>query len=184
MRKITVKELMVPINEYPTVFEDDTIFNAVMALEKAQAQFDKDRYRHRAILVCNRKKHIIGKVSQWDLIKSLEPKYDELGDMRSISLSGFSQEFLKSMMEQHKLFNDNLNSICNRIAGKKVKDIMYQPTDGEMVEADATFGEAVHALIVGHHQSLLVIEGEAIVGILRLTDVFNLLCEKIKSCEI
>ena len=38
---------------------------------------------------------------------------------------------------------------------------------------NATLAEAIHILVMGHHQSLLVTRGDEIVGILRLTDVFS-----------
>jgi len=184
MQKTTVKELMVHLDEYPTVPEDASIYEAVIALEKAQEDFDQTRYRHRAILVRDTSKRIVGKVSQWDLIKSLEPKYEGFGDMRSTSLSGLSPVLIKSMMEGSRLWQDDIDFLCQRAAGKKVRDIMYRPTAGEKVEEDAPLGEALHALVVGHHQSLLVTRGNNIVGILRLTDMFKLVCEKIKSCRI
>jgi len=184
MNKITVKELMVPLEEYPTVSEDASIIEAVWALEKAQEEFDKTRYRHRAILVYDKKQNIIGKVSQWDLIKALEPKYNEFGDIRSASLSGLSPEFIRSMMQKRSLWQKDLDAICNRTAGKKVKDIMYSPTENERVEENATLGAALHALVVGHHQSLLVTRDRDIVGILRLTDMFKLVSERMKSCKI
>ncbi len=184
MKKTTVRQLMVTLEEYPTVSEDANVYEAVLALEKAQEHFDKTRYRHRAVLVYNKNRKIVGKVSQWDLIKALEPKYDAFGDMRSASLSGLSPEFLRSMMQDRNLWQGDLDALCNRLAGKKVKAIMYRPTEGEKVEEDATLGEAFHALLLGHHQSLLVTSGKKIVGILRLTDMFKLLCERIKLCGI
>ena len=39
MKKFTVAMLMVPLSEYATVFEDATLYDAVMALEKAQEKF-------------------------------------------------------------------------------------------------------------------------------------------------
>ena len=53
MELITVEELIVPLEEYATVGKDATLYDAVMALEKAQEKFDYDRYfyLHRAILV-------------------------------------------------------------------------------------------------------------------------------------
>jgi len=182
MKKITVKELMVPLEGYPTVPEDASVYEAVIALEKAQEAFYQTRYRHRAILVRDNSKRIVGKVSQWDFIKSLEPKYEGLGDMRSTSLSGLSPLLIKSMMDSSRLWQDDIDFLCQRAAGKKVKDIMYRPTEGEKVEENATLGEALHTLIVGHHQSLLVTREKNIVGILRLTDMFKLICERIKSC--
>lgn len=183
MKKTTVKALMVPLQEYPTVSEEDSVYEAVRSLENAQQQFDKTRYRHRAILVYDKQKTIVGKISQWDLIKCLEPRYEGFGDIRSSSLSGLSPEFIKSMMEEYSLWQDDLEVVCERVADKKVKDIMYQPTDGEKVEENATLGEALHCLIVGHHQSLLVTRQKTIVGILRLTDMFKLVCEKMKRCR-
>jgi len=91
---------------------------------------------------------------------------------------------IRSMMEGFRLWQDDLDTLCNRTAGKRVKDIMYRSTEGEKVEESATLGEALHALIIGHHQSLLVTRGKDIVGILRLTDMFKLVSERIKSCGI
>ncbi|MCD6293670.1 MAG: CBS domain-containing protein [Deltaproteobacteria bacterium] len=184
MKKTTVKEIMVPLEEYPTVPEEFSVYEAVITLEKAQDDFDKTRYAHRAILVYDGEKRIVGKVSQWDLIRSLEPKYEGFGDMRSTSLSGLSPLLIKSMMESSRLWQDNLDFLCHRVAGKKVKDIMYRPTEGEKVDENATLGEALHTLILGHHQSLLVTREKNIVGVLRLTDMFRLISERIKLCGI
>ena len=184
VKKTIVKELMVPLEEYPTVSEESSVYEAVITLEKAQDNFDKSRYAHRAILVYDGEKRIVGKVSQWDLIKSLEPKYEGFGDIRSASLCGLSPSLIKSMMESSRLWQDDLDFLCNRVAGKKVKDIMYRPTEGEKVDEAATLGEALHCLILGHHQSLLVTREKNIVGILRLTDMFKLMCGRIKLCGI
>jgi len=39
-------------------------------------------------------------------------------------------------------------------------------------------------MIMGHHQSLLVTSGEGIVGILRLSDVYKEVSNRIKACKI
>jgi predicted transcriptional regulator len=62
---------------------------------------------------------------------------------------------------------------------------MYTPQRDEYVRQDATLAEAMHLLYVGQHQSLLVTDRQGgIVGILRLSDVFNTICERIKACEL
>jgi CBS domain containing-hemolysin-like protein len=66
----------------------------------------------------------------------------------------------------------------------KVKEIMYTPTEGEYVDDEATLDQAIHQLVIGRHQSLLVTKGEDIVGILRLTDVFAEICNVIKTCQL
>jgi hypothetical protein len=37
---------------------------------------------------------------------------------------------------------------------------------------------------MGHHQSLLVTEGSSVVGVLRLTDVYEFVADAILACEI
>jgi CBS domain-containing protein len=179
-----VKDIMVPLERYATIHEDRHLIDAIDALEKAQKVFEESPYVHRAVLVYDDNDKIIGKLSQWDVIKCLEPKYESFGDIRSTSLSGLSPGLIKSMMEKYALWQVDLDYICGRVAKKKVKDVMYKPTEGEIIHADSTMGEAVHSFIVGHHQSLLVTKDSEIVGILRLVDVFKLICERVKKCRI
>jgi len=174
---------MVSLDEYAQVSEDATLHDAVLALDEAQASFHKDRYRHRAILVYNAKKEVVGKLSQWDVIRSLEPKYREIEEFKTLSRFGLSPEFVKSMMKNFNLWQAPLGNICVKAAKLKVKDIMYSPAKREFVEENTTLEEAIHQLVVGHHQSLLVTrEKMQVVGILRLTDVFAEICTMIKAC--
>lgn len=181
MQKLAVRDVMVPLEKYATIHQDGLLVDAIDALEKAQKAFEESPYVHRAILVYDDTRKIVGKLSQWDVIKCLEPKYENFGDIRSTSLSGLSPDLIKSMMKQYSLWQVDLDDIGRRVAAKKVKDVMYKPTEGEKIEADATMGEALHSLIIGHHQSLLVTKDTEIVGILRLVDVFKLLCERVKK---
>ena len=184
MKKLMVKDIMVPLEKYAIIHEGRLLIEAIEVLEKAQMAFEEMPYVHRSILAYDDNQKIVGKISQWDVIKNLEPKYENFGDIRSTSLSGLSPELIKSMMEKHNLWQADLDDLCNRIARKKVKDVMYKPTEGEKIEADATMGEAMHSFVIGHHQSLLVTKDSEIVGVLRLTDVFKLLCERVKKCII
>ena len=188
MKDKKVKEIMIPLSDYATVSEEDTVVHAIKALKSAQND-TKHKYKHRAVLVYDNSKQISGKMSMFDIIKALEPKYrhfehtDNTGRI-GLSRFGFSPEFLRSMIEKFVLWNKPLSDICSKAARMKVKDIMYTPTEGEYVEENASLGEAVHQLVMGHHQSLLVTQGAEIVGILRLVDVFKEVCDTMKSCEV
>lgn len=184
MKSQTVKDLMIPLSEYVTVEEDATLFDAVMALEKAQAAFDQTRYRHRALLVLNGERQVIGKISQLDVLKALEPKYEQMLEGAGISHSGLTREFMKSLMANYDLWSGAMSDICRKAAALKVKDFMHEPTEGEHVEEDATLNEAIHQLVMGQHQSLLVTRKSQIVGILRLTDVFSAVCRAIQACAL
>ena len=186
MNPMTVKDLMVPLDEYATVSHEATLFEAVLALEKAQEELDRTRYLylHRAILVYDENKKVVGKISQLDVLRALEPKYRDMGESTSLSRAGFSPNFMRSMLEQYSLLSDPLVEICSRAANIKVKDFMYTPSEGEYVEESAPLKEAIHQLVMGHHQSLLVTREEEIVGILRLADVFKEVFQTMKTCEL
>lgn len=177
-----VQDLMVPLSEYATVHEDATLFDAVNELEKAQEEFDHTRYRHRAVLVLDRKNNVIGKLSQLDVLKALEPKYHDMLDRRRLRSFGFTKNFMKSMLKEYQLFDRPLFDICRKAGEQNVKKYMYSLSEGEYIAETATLDEAIHQFVLGRHQSLLVTGGEKILGILRLTDVFAAVYHTMKEC--
>ncbi len=172
VKELKVKDLMVPLSEYATVSTEATLFEAVAALKKAQDQYDKDNYRHRAILIYDEKDNIVGKVSQHDILRALEPKYEQMGSV-GMRRFGFSSNFLKVMFDQFELWNSALEDICKKAGSLKVKSFMYTPTEGEYIDENAGLGQAIHQLVMGHHQSVLVTRQTKIVGILKLTEVYR-----------
>ncbi len=185
MTNLIVKDLMIPLEEYATVDEEATLYEAVMALEATQEECDRSLYKylHRAILVLDKGKKVVGKISQLDVLRALEPKYREIGDPGRLSRTGFSPQFMKSMLEQYALWDRPLNQICSKAANIKVKVFMHTPTEGEYIQENAALCEAIHQLVMGHHQSLLIIGEKEIVGILRLTDVFMNIFEEMRACQ-
>jgi len=185
MESIIVKDVMVPLAEYATVSEEATLYEAVMALEQAQQNLKQGQDKHRAVLVLNKENQVVGKLSQLDIVRALEPKYDLIGNLRESSRYGFSADFIRSMTHQYDLWRRPLDDICKKAANLKVVDIMYTPKDGEFVNADDSMNHAIHQLVMGHHQSLLVTDPDGkIIGILKLTDVFNIICDRMKACRI
>ncbi|MCU0586844.1 MAG: CBS domain-containing protein [Syntrophobacteraceae bacterium] len=184
MQATSVKELMVPLADYATVSDDATLGDAVAALEEARRRVEADREKHRAVLVLDRNGRVVGKLDQWTVLWALEPRYKQMGNLRDTSRYGFSPDFLKSMIDYYGLWRKPLEGLCRKAAELKVRDIMLQPTAGEQVDADDTLDAAIHQLVMGRHQSLLVTRGEEVVGILRLSDVFRKICSAIEACLI
>ncbi|MFH1984283.1 MAG: CBS domain-containing protein [Pseudomonadota bacterium] len=183
MQTFIVKDLMVPLSEYATVHEDATLFEAVSTLEKAQEEFDHTRYRHRAILVLNADGRVVGKISQLDVLKALEPKYAEMAGQKGMHNFGFSKEFTVSLIKSYGMWSTPLMDLCRKALQTRARNIMYTPSEGEYVEEGASLDQAVHQLVMGHHQSLLVARGDKITGILRLTDVFAAVFHAMKECQ-
>lgn len=185
MKRFKVKELVVPLSEYAVISQDATLNEAVMALEKAQLEFDQTRYPHRAILVEDENHLVIGKLAQLDVLRALEPKYFEMqSEGRGMAHFGFSKKFLLDLLEVYRLFDKPMDDICKKAGQEKVSKFMQRLTEGQYIDESASLDEAIHLLVVGHHQSLLVTKGKDIVGILRLTDVFAAIVQAIKACSV
>jgi hypothetical protein len=184
MESIKVRDLMVPAEQYLCVDESATLHDAVAALYGPQAEDTAKAYPHQDLLVQDKQGHIIGKLSQLDVLRALEPRYSELADLKEVSGYGLSRDFLTSMMKTYELWEEPLDDLCRQSAQVTVGSIVAAPVEGEFVDADGTLDRGAHQMIIGHHQSLLVTSGERFVGILRLTDVFREVSNRIKSCKI
>ena len=185
MEIITAEDLMVPVDEFPTISEDATLYEAIIALEITFEEIDREqlKYLHRSILVSDNNKKIIGKISHLDILRALEPKYGEIGDTRTISRSGLSSQFLKAMVQSYNLCATSLTDMCKEASKLKVKNFMYSPRKRECVDSEASLCEAIHMLVIGHHQKLLVVQEDEIIGVLRSTDVFMKIFELMKQLE-
>lgn len=181
MSEKQVIDLMVPISEYATVDENASLLEAVQTLEEAQEAFDKDRYRHRAVLVLDsKKKNVVGKLTQLDILRALEPKYEvmELGRF------GYSRKFMSTLLDKFQLWEEPLDEICKKAMKKNVKNFITPPTDGELIDENASMCDVIHQLVLGGHQSLLVTRSHKIIGVLRLTDVFHEISVMMQSCAV
>ena len=184
MSDFRVKELMVPLSEYATVPEGSTLFDAVLALEKAQEEFDHTKYKHRAVLILDGDNQVIGKLGQLDVLRALEPKNEDLGAINALGQFGFSTKFVRNVRKQMRLRTSPLNDICSKAARLRVEDFMQAPSEGEFIDEEASLEIAVLQLVMGNHLLLLVTRDRQIVGILRLTDVFAAVSRAMKECEI
>ena len=185
MKASTLKGIMVPLDEYATVSENANVLEAIHALEVAQKAFDPNRYPHRAVLVVNDKNHVVGKLSQHDIIMSLEPRYKKTREHKDGALEhlGFGRKFIEAVSLQYSQWDRPLQNLYKKAIEQKVKSFMYEPTEGEYINVAASMDETIHQLIIGQHHSLLVTDGDVIVGIVRLTDVFDFICLRLKTME-
>ena len=178
-----VKDLMVPISEYAAVPEGSTLFQAVLALEKAQEEFDHSKYRHRAVLVMDKNKNVIGKLSQLDVLQAIISGNEQMKEVEEINRFGFSTNFIAAIREQYRLKGRSLGEICQEPAKMRVEELMQKPSAGEHIPADASLDNAIYQLSQGPYLSLMVTQDKKIVGIIRLSDVFAAIFHAMKENE-
>lgn len=183
MQQVLITELMVPISEYATVDEDGTLYDAVAALQAAKVLFDQKRARHRAVLVLDKNGQVIGKIGFFEILQGLEPKYSQLG-IADLSCSNFTQDFIRAQLEKYSLWQSPMDDVCRKASKFLVKSFMSVPDEAEFISKEASLDEAVHQLISVRRQSLLVKDGQKVVGVLRLSDVVDQVCSIIEACNI
>ena len=175
---------MVPLSEYATVPVGSTLFDAVLALEEAQEEFDHTKYKHRAILILDKDNRVVGKLGQLDVLRALEPKDENSGKISELGQFGFSPSFIQKLRKQRRLKAVPLKDVCSKASKLRVEDFMQTPSEGEFIEAEAYLDMAIMQLVTGRHISLLVTRNEEIIGILRMTDAFAAVFHTMKECEI
>jgi CBS domain containing-hemolysin-like protein len=184
MKAKKITDYMIPLTDYATVSEDATLAEAIKALKISREESDLN-HKHRAVLALDNNGNVVGKLSMRDVLKSLEPKYRQFEhqeDASSIGLSrfGFNMEFLSSLVDKLELWNETMEELVEKASRRRVKELMYTPSKAEYVPHDAPMAEAVHQFILGCHQSLLVLDGDMVIGVLRLTDIFDLVCDLVE----
>ena len=167
----TVKELMISLSEYAVVPDSATIIDAIKALNQAQSKLLPSRQSARAVLVINAKKEVIGQIEQVDFLKALEPKYAMLGDLEPLSHAGLSDEMINALISNLKFWQIDIEEACRRAGGMSVIEIMDPIT--RSIDLETPLAEAIHKFVIWQTRRIPVKSGHEIIGILRLTDVFN-----------
>jgi len=173
-----VRDLMLSLDEYATVSFESTIQQALVALSKSQLGLTQDRHYHRAVLVL-KDGRVVGKLSHWAILRSLEPKFLRSDDESSLARAGLTDEFIQSLKDTFSLFTGSLEQMCRAAGRIKAMDAMVPL--GESIDQDATLTEAIRNLVMKHAQSLPVTRHGKVVGILRLSDVFEEAADIIRS---
>lgn len=171
MYRKLVKELMIPVGKYPTVHRNDTMYQALMALSKANQNIPEKQQNYRAVLVKDDEGKIEGKIGYIAFLKALEPKYQRFFDTEKLSRLALSEGFIDSMIESYNLWMDDPLDLCDIAANTKCYEIMH-PIE-ERIEENETIAQAIHKLIMWQTLSILVSKGEEIVGIIRLSDIYD-----------
>jgi CBS domain-containing protein len=170
-----VSDLMVPLEEYNHVFVGTTLQDAIKVL--AQAMMgpapDPSRPRDRGVLVqASDDGRVIGKLSLWDVLNGLRPHYEP-------PIDPFGK------VDDRLLWSQWLRpDLAERARSIRVEDLLREPSKEESIEETAPLDLAVHRLIRGRHLSLLVMRGDAIVGVLRLSDVFKAVNDMVSAAPL
>lgn len=171
MQNKKVRDIMLPLSDYAVVTREASLREALLALRAAQRQLPPGREGHRAVLVADGSGRIVGKVGQLDFLRALEPKYAVMArGGEELARAGLDEDFVNSIMDNYRLWQDDMQAICRRAQGVTAGQAMRPIEAG--IEEDRSLTEAMHRMIVWQCLSLLVTAKGRATGILRLSDLF------------
>ncbi|GAB6057442.1 hypothetical protein JCM31598_05590 [Desulfonatronum parangueonense] len=186
MVKTKVRELMIPVADFPRISDEATFSEAILALEKNNDAFMAGQAKQRITLVHDAKNRIVGKLTPVDVVRGLEPGYGKMPvDMNYSSFASTYQYVMEKAQEQTTLWSKPLDDLCKTAEDVKVKDFLRHPTEAHLVKADDSLNEALHRFVLGRNDSLFVTENGHLVGLVRFSDVYREIQQHIKNvCKI
>jgi CBS domain-containing protein len=177
-----VKDLMVPLDEYPVVEMNATLLDVVNALDEGQKRLPAGKQPYRAVLVVDDQGKTVGKIGQLAFLAALEPKYNLVGDLDKFQTAGLSPELVSLVMDHYRFFEDSLADLCQRRSGLKAADAMHPLS--ESVEESASIFEAIHKIVMWQQLSLLVTRGDEVVGLIRLSDLYDEVALRMRTSDL
>ena len=168
MEKRHVRDIMIPIEDYAVVSQDATIKEALKIMKESSERLSPEKFRHLGILVRDSEGRIVGKLTQTDILKGLEPNYKDLGGS---FLSAVMREKVTDIMTD--VPDSTFMQRCKAQKDKKVREFMT--TAALSVDENESLSHALHIMLISDHRGLLVTrQGKEPVGVLRLTDIYQL----------
>lgn len=181
MEKMKVRDLMVTADRFPKISDQTTFYEAILALEHAQEQYLSGQAEQRIVLVENERGKIIAKISPIDLMRGLETNYTRINYGETVKRFGLSYIW-ESMQKDFGLWEDPFKDLCRKAGGIHVRDFIHSPKDGQLVHAEDTLAKCFHLFVMNRHDSLFVVRGNEIVGLLRFSDVYKKMSQTMKAC--
>jgi hypothetical protein len=183
---VRVRDMMIPLALYATVSEASSFYDTLLALKVAEAQLGQHHDTPKTILVFdNEGRRIAGQIDYWDLVRAIEPRYTSMGYPRQIIDKECNDcEFAGSLLRTYGLWKEPAQELCSKSAELTASKIMRPITAMELIEGRAPIEEAINSMLVRHLSLMIVIRGDEVVGVLRLTDVAKKILDRIKTCPV
>ncbi len=181
-----VRELMVTAAKCGCIHQDVTIREAILMLQRGHdgPHAGGEALKYGALLVLNNDNLVVGKLSPTEIVINMDPIYHSQQGPEPIAhtaTAGLTPALLKSLTRNSPSRCESFEHICQSVLILKVKDCMSPTHSNGCVLESETLEEAIHKLAKSSNQSLLVTSEVKIVGILRLSDVFQQLAQESKD---
>jgi len=178
-----VSELMIPLEDYPSVYEDQSLRDAISELMDCQIDVEDKKSMPRVVLAFSRKGELTGVVRRRDIFRGLEPEFlarkplkqrKDLFDLRvdpEVMEASGSDRWIKGMLERAQLSYDSLVKGMLERAERPVSDVM-QPAN-VTVDYDKIFVKAIYEMVDNNLSLLPVTKDGKVIGVVRSVELFR-----------
>lgn len=152
LREKKIGELMIPLDTYPRIYDDQTMSELVPVLRDSVFSSSEGKVTeqgHRTVLIFNRREEFVGCLRISDVLSSLFPP-----GLRGSPYSSY----LTGMFAGQ----------CKMVGKTKIRDLVAEQLT---IDVDTPLMEAVYSMVTNHVINLPVLKEGNIVGILRDKDL-------------
>jgi DNA-binding response OmpR family regulator len=159
-----VVEIMVPIDNYTTLDEEQTVSDAILKLKESfSSMISTSRLMessHRSVLVFDNTGNVKGLLVIDDLLEGIKPAY----------LKAAKPSMADSIVYSPMFWSGMFTTEVKRLAKMKIKEVMSAapPT----IDVDANLMEAAHMMMKNKVERLAVTKQKDVVGVIREQDLF------------
>ena len=169
----SVMDVMVPIDDFTTVNQDESIGETIQKLKGAlTAKISTSRImetRHRSVLVLDDKGTVQGILTITDLLSAIMPAYLSAPKPSTADSIQYSPMFWRGIFAQE----------VKKLAHLKNKDVMSPSPIS--INADANLMETAYTMLSNKVRRLLVVQKGKAVGIVREMDLFFQMAKILRS---
>ncbi|MEA3469210.1 MAG: CBS domain-containing protein [Thermodesulfobacteriota bacterium] len=162
-----IRDIIIPLDRYPHLNENQTLQEAIQTFMSFRAG-EKDRLLYAGLLVVNDKNQLVGKLSLIDILHGLVPRLVDAAKVDKFE--GKDTEFPNLAF----LYEEKTFAGCGKNQQNPIKPLLQAinfslPADTHILKA----------LVMMSHRNdfnVPVTDNGAIIGILRLEEIFNAMC--------
>ena len=175
METKTIKDIMIPLDKYPSIDHHACLFEAIEVMSDASIDHDGCQSLPRNLLVFDDINQLVGIVRRRDIMRVLEPKFLS---MRRMSY----KKKLFDIEEDVNLTEMFYDKIVTGMREKSKLSIVEAMRPVEMwIDQSEHIGKAIYE-VVGHNISILpVIHDKQVVGVVRTVDLLKEIHRLIKE---
>ncbi|NIM52689.1 MAG: CBS domain-containing protein [Gemmatimonadales bacterium] len=166
-----VGEIMVPVEQYPSVRDNATLREALAKIEESQLEVALRKSLPRVLLVFDEIDVLVGYVRRRDIMRGLVPRY-LVSEPLEYGEKPFEVAIDPNLSE---LSYDRVVRGILEQAGRPVSDVMH-PIEA-IIDADDHLMKAVQELVSLDLSLIPVLQEGRVVGVVRSVDVFHELAQ-------